>query len=290
MSDMPVLPTDIWRRTVTFSRHSAVIHAIDCDDTELAEIGSLRSDAVCAVEDLLCRLIEAESIAPRVPVWCLGGTSSFDWIDKPIRDLMGADRRPGFGMWLPSQRLVVISLRPGLPVQSVIVHELAHAVLGLLTDFFGYPPALKEGYACLCERLFAANWTGSKNWGRGSGPHGYLEPSEIISIADLILCSYSKLIGPAERNRFRRASCWLVGYLTQIGRERPSILRILAALRKEGITSPEGVLKWLEGASGKTLEQMEREFQERCMGPRRFRTRAKGQKACQDGSSDPSAN
>jgi len=271
MSDMPVLPADIRRRTVTFSRHFAVIYAIDCDDSELAEIGSLRSDAVYAVEDLLCRLVEAESIGPRVPVWCLGGASSFDWIPKPIRDLMGADRRPGFGMWLPSQRLVVVSLRPGLPVESVIVHELAHASLTLLTDFFGYPTALKEGHACLCERRFGANRTGSKNWVRGSGPHGYLEPSEIISIQDLILCSYSKLIGPAERNRFRRASCWLVDYLLQIGREHPSILRILAALRKEGITSPEGVLKWLEGASGRTLEQMEQEFQEFCMAPPQVR-------------------
>jgi hypothetical protein len=264
---MPALPNDIRKRAFTFTRHFAVIHAIECDNDELVDVGSVRKAAVRAVERKISDLLESQLSMPLLPVWCLGQAASFDWLPERIRGTIGTDGKRGWGLWPVSPRVVVLSLCPRLPVERVIIHELAHASLDLLSGFFSYPLALREGYACLCERGFAANQAGPNNWGRGSGPHGFLAQEQVVPIEELMLRGYPGFIGTPELTVFTRAAYWLIGYLTHIGRECPRVRRILAELRKERVATPAGVLRWLEDASGKSLEHMEKDFREFCTSP-----------------------
>lgn len=262
-----------------------MIHAIDCDSGELVDLGALQTAAVRAVELKVSDLLESQSRMPLLPLWCLGQAASFDWLPQQIRDAIGVSGKRGFGLWVANPRVVVVSLCAGLPVERVIIHELAHASLDLLTHYFPYPPSLKEGYACLCERGFAADQSGPNNWGLGSGPQGFLAPEQVVPIEDLMLRGYPGFIGTPELNVFTRASYWFIGYLTHLGRERPRIHRILAELKKDGVKSPIEVLRWLENASGgRSLEQMELDFREFCTNPwHPAHGRDRDKKTCQDG-------
>jgi len=149
-------------------------------------------------------------------------------------------------LWRAKERVVVVSLCSWLPVERVIIHELGHASLDLLSRFFPYPLGLREGYACLCERTFAANQRGPSNWGVGSGPEGFLLPEQVVPIEELMLRGDPGLVATTDLNVFTRASYWLIGYLVYLGREFPRIRGILAELRKAQVTTRVGVLRWLQ--------------------------------------------
>jgi len=69
---MLALPDEIRRWTFTFTRHFAVIHAIECDSDELVHVGSVRSAAVRALECKISDLLESQSRIWAMPVHLTG--------------------------------------------------------------------------------------------------------------------------------------------------------------------------------------------------------------------------
>lgn len=260
------LPAEISRRSQDMPRGLAHLWAIECSPQECDEIGQVDELALHQLEEFICSLLETHTATPSIPVLCLGASADPRWLPAEILDPLRTNS--WWGIWLRSPGLVVVRLQPRWSADSIIIHEMAHAVLDHQSRGFSFPLTLNEGFACICERRYRpqqrTNPKRDRSWNRGAGYGGSLSPMEMLSIAELFAHGHRGTGLRSGMVRFTRASYWLVDFLGYLGRVHPAVLRIMAELRNRQLSRPGEVLNWLERASGQTSSELEAKFREFC--------------------------
>ncbi|MCH7720968.1 MAG: hypothetical protein IH988_08270 [Planctomycetes bacterium] len=212
----------------------------------------------------LSRFVGFGGRVPGVRVLCFGSQVNFHDIPIELRNAIG--NSPQLGIWLTSRKCAVIFCGGGFHERLVILHELTHALLDVLTNGFPYPLVIQEGYARVMECIIPARIGSDSGQAERRRKSGFLLQSELLGIEELLKARWTAESG----NRLIMLSFWLNVYLSKFPPGGRIVRCMLKELWEHDLRSPSEVYAWILGAcrvNGNTAEQGFREF---CMTGRHF--------------------
>jgi len=249
-------------------RGYATIYAVTCSPTELAELSRIRSGEIANLAAGIQHYLDTNEELPRIRVLCFGSCAALENTPQELSQwLCNTTAR---GAWLRRLCTAVARFTPATPIRRIIVHELTHALLDLLTNGFPYPVAIAEGFARRAEYLLP-NKRGMTEWQQQSshqqkGHRANLTDDEFMSVREL-LCFDARARWTSDRASFlgmTNVSFWLNVYLFKLSGKHPILKRILPELRLRCITTGEGVYSWLQEACSIDHAELEDGFYRFC--------------------------
>jgi hypothetical protein len=269
-------------RVNTARRAFVRIFAIECSPDELDQLDRIDGTQITELGNLVRYWLGMLRPLPYVRALWFGRAARRDLAPRRIRQFLSA--MPRCGAWAHDIRAIIIPPLPGgASPGGLLIHEVTHALLDLLTAHFPYPRGISEGFAeymvsSVGVRTYDGRAEGySLNWqkpGRGS-----MDDPPFMSIRDILTFDAREHWGldPDAFTRMTWASSWLYAYLLARGRQRPRLPWILRELRLKNVTGPEAVYCWLQEASGMEANALEDDFTRYCrLGARRGSQDAEG--------------
>lgn len=258
-----------WKVSV-FRRAYVRLYAINCRAEELAQVNNIETSQLITLAETLQRWLHITGAIPPVRVFFFGRDTKHEDTPKPIRGFLFSSM--GYGAWLCQIGTIVILFHDRVPVRRILLHELTHALLDLLTNGFQYPRAIEEGYARLMEYHIKGNDSDierEKHLGDyGSGKGGYLTDPEFMSIRELLFFDVVKHWNKGDAPAFYRmvkAAFWLNTYLAKLKHQcGPIVEKMLAELKSRNITTPENVYQWIKQTCAMEEVELERGFYRYC--------------------------
>lgn len=249
-------------------RAYATLYAIDCSPQESAQLATIGSSQLVRLGTGMQCYLEVTRPIPRVRVLCFGASSRLQKVPPVIRHWTGEPF--GGGVWLRELRAALALFEGGNPIRRIVIHELAHALLDVLTDGFPYPLCIVEGFARRAEFLLPDD-AGVIEWERQCTDStvtdtGCLNDSQCMSVKELLFFDPAKYWRHDVEAflRMTNLSFWMNVYLFKLSDQRPGLARILRELRVENVRTPEGVYGWLQQASRMQEDQLEESFHSFC--------------------------
>ena len=251
-----------------FKRAYAKVFAVECSREELAAVEMITAAEILRLGTGMQRYVDVGGRIPRILVFCFGSSAQrqkappgiSDWVKEPF----------GQGAWLREMRAAIALFGREIPIRQIVVHELTHGLLDVLTDGFPYPIALKEGFARRAEYLLPDD-AGNVKWERESldqtrGDRRYWNAGDCVSIKDLVFFDVSEHWGQnmGAFLRMTEGSFWLNAYLFKVAKAHPRLKGILGELRLNNVRTAEGVYLWLQEVSGMGEEKLEESFHRFC--------------------------
>ena len=241
------------------------IYAVSCSPGELHAIGRLDQDQFAQLGVSLRSLIGLTGRLPNVRALCFGHSVRLDELPPALsRDF---SHEYACGVSLPRLRAVAIRNRGNVPIRRLLVHELTHVLLSLLSRGFPYLAAIQEGFARYEEhRIEDSERDGAREPvvdDAGGGPDGYLLRDEHMSLRALLEFDWAERDRSGDHEgliRFRRSCYWLICYLGTLIRVAPRVSGLLSELRTQDLRTPDQVCKWIEDATGMREAELEAEF------------------------------
>lgn len=252
-----------------FKRAYTRLYAIACSPEESAQVEVVDGSQIMRLGTGLQHYLDVAGPIPSVRVLCFGASAPLDRVPPVIRHWTAEPF--GAGVWLPELRVAIALFEDGNPIRRIVIHELTHALLDLLTDAFPYPLAIAEGFARRAEFLLPDR-TGTVEWERQSADRTrkggeHLDDSQCMSIEDLLLFDAAKhwRQNAAAFVQMTDLSLWLNVYLFKLSVQYPLLKRVLPELRLKNIKTPEGVYSWLQEVSGMDAGALEDGFHRFCI-------------------------
>jgi hypothetical protein len=152
-----------------------------------------------------------------------------------------------------------------------VFHEAAHLLFYVLTFGLPDPDGFSEAYATWCGLLADGSLEHVRTLYPGKGPGRSLAPDEIVTIRELVAFTSANMTTHTMATYWRVmvSGLWLFMYLRYLDPINPIPDRLLFELRIKDIRTPDGVIKWLENASGQRIVQLEEGFRRFCTEGRR---------------------
>ena len=250
-----------------FPRGYAVFYAVACSAEELSAIEAVDRRQIERLGTGMQHYLDTHRRIPRIRVVCLGTGTQHSLMPPGIR--YWASKPFGGGIWLREMRAAVVAARDGNPIRRVVVHELAHALLDILSKGFPYPIAIQEGFARRAE-YFLPDDMGDTEWKRVHSRRcvetSVWNASECMSIAELLRFDPHEhwRQGIAIFLRMTDLAFWLNMYLFRLSTWYPTAKRLLPELRRKNIRTPEGVYEWLQETLCMSADEMENGFRTFC--------------------------
>ncbi len=246
------------------------LYAVDCSEEELKDVQAITETEITRLCNGIRKFLETTQKPPRMRCLCFGVNAPFDAAPPGIRDWLSSPF--GRGVWISELRVCIALFGTGTTLWRILVHELVHGLLELLSGGFPYPIAIQEGFARRAEYLLPRDTDRGAAAARpGDGTQQserFLTEDECMTIRELLQ------FNPREHWRMNMGafaqmtalSYWLNVFLFGLGREFPQMRRILPELRSRNISAPDAVYQWVCGAAQMTKEELEARFLEFCTG------------------------
>lgn len=249
---------------VTVVRRSwARLYAVNCLDGEASRLRAITDEEMDRLGSILSSYLGVRRRIPSVRVLCLG--LRVDRADLPaqLRHELSASCR---GAWLGSQRVAVVWCDRKGRERQVIIHELAHALLDLLTDGFLFPLVIQEGYARAIECMIPGSAKSNSGHTQRAHPGGFVAPSDALGIEDLLRAQWTA----GSAGKLTNLAFWLNVYLSKFPPRGQIVKRMLRELWDQDIRSPSGVYAWILAACEMSRAVAENGFREFCTTGRHF--------------------
>jgi len=256
------------------------LYAVECSSDEVSELEALDGRVAVDLMNLVRYEVGATTQGSGVRVFCFGRNANVEVTPWPMSHYLRITASTC--AYIPRLNAACIRFRDGHAIDKPLLHELTHAFMYELSDSFPYPFAVEEGLARMMESWIhlVPNAEGdlSRDLDGREATERYLDDSQFVSIRDLLQFETRETDSEDEEKtdrsegeltRISRASYWMFGYLTLLGRRDPIVRRILREIRAKGIYSPGAVYEWLLHMCGMTPEALERGFYLYCTEGRR---------------------
>jgi len=255
-------------RVRVFRRDFVKLCAVECSADEAAQVEAISTQEIAQLGRGMEFYLETKRVIPPLYVLCLGQEARLDKMPAAVKRWT-ADPFGG-GVWLRELRTGIALFEDGNPIRRIVVHELTHALLDVLTDGFAYPLTVVEGFARRAEWLLP-DCDGVIPWkehsaGLGASGGGCVDEHHYMSIRDLLFFDPKRYWRKDMQAFFRMTelSFWLNCYLFGLSDERSSLPRILAILRQKNVRTSEGVHLWLQEVTGMGEQELESHFHSFC--------------------------
>lgn len=264
---------DHWLHTATGLSQMRIgfiqLFAAHCTSEELGYLRAINAARFLQLGTRMARLVEATVDIPTIRMLCFGSNATHEHIPPPLRacfepELPFNHWKQLRAFWAPSMSVVFVRFQGDMSIERVLVHEVAHGLLNVLTNGFPYRPAISEGFArcfeyALSPKRDCSAWNGQD---RGSGEKGRLLDSEHTSVRELMFFEFRDHMWEdvLSLEPFTRSAMWFNVFLRNISERRPSVKRILIELHQKDIQTPDGVYQWLQQATGMSADELERQF------------------------------
>jgi hypothetical protein len=257
----------VWRlrlrnRIVMIRRGFLRLYAIQCSEEELDELLSINEARVGLLGAYVQYLVGVSAKVPPIRVICLGRNAKAWSIPRAI--ISQLDR--AHGCWLDKLRIAFVCWHEDPHIQRTVFHEAAHLLFYVLTSRLLYPRGFSDAYATWCELLADGSLEHVRTVHPGKGPGGSLAPDEIVTIRELVAFTSANITTHTMATYWRvmTSGLWLFMYLRYLDPINPIPDRLLFELRINDIRTPDGVIKWLENASGQGITELEEGFRFFC--------------------------
>jgi hypothetical protein len=247
-----------------FKRAYVKLYTVEGSPEELAEVELIDAAQILRLGTGMQHYLDVTGSLPRIRVLCFGSHADLRETPRGIRHW--ASCAFGGGVWLREMRAAIALFGRGNPIRRIVIHELTHALLDLLTNGFPYPIAVAEGFARRAEFLLPDH-AGMIEWKRQSADRNHrgrirLNDCQCMSIKQLLFFDAAKH-WRHDMSAFRQMvdlSLWLNVYLFKLSDKRRLLGRMLPELRLQNVRTPEGVYLWLQEASGMGEQELEESF------------------------------
>lgn len=205
----------------------------------------------------------ADTRLPYLRVLCFG--RSVDYRNAPPRVARCLDPDRGYGVWIREMRAAVAILNDTMPIRNVVLHELTHGLLDLLTDGFPYPMAIQEGFARAMEYIIHDDIPSGKPNDlvdtEATRQRRHLQSAYCLTVRELLLDPHRYWRKDScQLERMTNLSFWLNVYLFRLAKKHPRAKRILSELLSRNIRTPEGVYEWMQEVVHMRADQLEDSF------------------------------
>jgi len=250
-----------------FPRGFVTLYAVECSADEAATVEGITTDELARLAIGMQHYLEVSSEIPTLHVLCFGRATRPERVPQPLTRWIAQPF--GGGVWLRELRMAIALFEDGNPVRRIVVHELVHGLVDVLSGGFEYPVAIVEGFARRAEWLLPdrEGRIPLEVFSRDRNPaDARVAEAQCMSIRKLLFFDAQEYWRKDMGAFFRMTELafWLNCYLFGLSKERPLLGRILAVLRSENIRTPEGVYLWLQEASGMAEEELEDSFHGFC--------------------------
>lgn len=245
--------------------------AVDCTADELAHIArEVEGPQLEALSGAVQQALDISDIPPLVDVVFFGNSLKLEPIPRFVQRHI-TRIRPGAGVWIRGLRAVFVLLTNDINLRSVVIHELARALLNLFTKNFAFPIALAEGAAMVIQRRVLTGNEGqwrANETANGESASGTLRESDFMSIQELLSFDLHEWAKEADREAYdRMIGCgwFLVAYTSWLRLRAPTNRPLLAELRTRNITEPQEVRQLMANMYRLGVEEMEEGFRRYCI-------------------------
>jgi len=173
---------------VTVVAHDlAKLYALDCSPDEIGELAQLDWGRIADLANVLRYEVGATIAEPRIRVLCFGRDAKTQLAPPSISCMLEIGHTC---FWHRGLGAAITSFRDGDPILVQIMHELTHALLDELSEWFPYPFAVEEGFARLMS-----DWSWpvlpvvvdlSRGRGGRRASERYLDDPQFVSVRDLL--------------------------------------------------------------------------------------------------------
>lgn len=251
-----------------FKREYASLYAVHCSALELGEVEAITTTEILRLGRGMQHYVGVSRPIPRIRVFCFGTNARLEITPRAIREWAG---KPfGRGVWLQEMRAAIALFDPNEPIRQVVIHELAHGLLDVLSNDFPYPITIAEGFARRAEYLVRDS-KGLTEWERVSESESqqtarHMRNEHFMTVRDLLYFDPKEYWRRDMKafSRMTNASFWLNIFLSRVSRQSPDVGRMLSELRLSNVRTPEGVYSWLQEASGMRADRLEDKFHRFC--------------------------
>lgn len=246
-------------------RAYAYLYAVNCTFDERDQVRAITKEELLRLRCGLQKKLGTASKDLRIRVLCFGASTSPKNLPSPLNQWW---EHGTYGAWMPTLHCAVARFNELCNIRRIVIHEVSHALLDLLTNGFPYPPVIEEGLARWAEYLLR-DGDGVSLWNRIAKKRGacvsrYLREDECISIKRLLLLDYDNMHA-MTRAKSTDYALWLTVYLWRLSMDRPALKEVFRQLREYNMTSGEVVYQWIQDASGMNKDEIENGFRRYCM-------------------------
>lgn len=248
-----------------FSRGYAVLYAVECSTEEERETAEITDAELVVLRRGMEHYCGSSRKLKRIHVLCIGRGARVEGFPASIRQ---AVHDPfGWGEWDCELDVGLALFQDELPMRRIVLHELCHALLHRLSQGFRYPSAIDEGFARRAE-FFVPSAAGGTAWRTSIDAvyeaRYYLEPLHgSMSIRELLSFN-ARDHWRKDVYQFARMTGWSFWFNMYLGTLGNVLETLLPELRRRNIRSADGVLKWLNEATGLDESALEKRFAEYC--------------------------
>ena len=226
------------------------------------ELDEINVSAVDKVVEFFKSRLRVQGRTPCIYIVCVGASVATEHLPAPLSQYLAGDLSGGqfpSGVYLPEYQAALLQFGCRTRISNVVYHELAHALLILLTGGFRFALAIEEGYAGFIEHGFL-------NGNRRLAPaQGYWKPDDLLTVKELLQnCTWKKAEDPEGHRKRTFLSYWLNVYLSRISEQRREMRTRLRTLWMKQLRNPQDVYAWLLEASAMSAEEFEDGFATFC--------------------------
>lgn len=256
------------RVTVTRVRRGFVSFWLaECSEADISSLEGLALETLDRLKRAVEAQLEVGASRARLDIVCLGESRTLDGLPEPLRSIPYL--LDGCGVWAPRFGVGVVPMRNKGRVLEIVVHEIVHGLLYVLSEGFEYPPALEEGFARIAERLLTEGQPASgESQGRSwEDPRDRFPSSELKTVKGLL--TFRRSASPRYQPSDYQAAVmgtWLHVFLTRLGRDHEPLRHVLGAIRTRRLVTGAEVQRWIEDATSMSSEELERRFADFCAG------------------------
>jgi hypothetical protein len=250
----------VWRvaalsgRPILLRRSYARVWALGCTAGELGELDVLVGRRVLRdIEHLARRLAASSATLKALNILCIG--SRLPLSPEVSEAFALPNGHPCAGLWSHEQLTGLVRVNQELALSRVLLHELCHGVIGVLSDGFAYPPSLAEGFAEWITTEALANRARGVPEPQSVAPARSPPRPGSPSVLDLLDSA------DPTREGFLLHSRRLVEFLGLYGDPTRTVRdRVLGELRTGNIRGGRAVYAWMLSACGCSASELERGY------------------------------
>jgi hypothetical protein len=179
--------------------------------------------------------------------------------------------RFGVGAWIKGIELGVVLFDDNKPVHSLVLHELTHGLLYVLTSGFPFPVSLQEGLAMRHEYLLGRSdirLLDAKKSDSALGDRSRIDSGVLMSIWELLTFDVDRY-WKKDISAFKlmtQLSAWLDAYFLWLARNHPNLKRMLGELYRLRLYEPTQIYEWLQREVRASAQELEEGFRRFCTG------------------------